>query len=69
MPLRRCRSEIDAVGFSGRAKSAHEVSVGTGGRSGLLAGKTEVADERRVRRIAQIVDLRHPFVRQADAPR
>src|SRR6266566_9890770 len=52
-------AEIDPVDFRAEGNRAVKLGGDRARRSRLLARKTKVADEHRVRWIAQIIDLRH----------
>ena len=65
--------DLDHATLGGAVGCIYAIALGAGGhhavhvagrsarRSGLLAGQAEVADEQRLGRVAQVIDLPHPF--------
>src|SRR5262249_2942823 len=52
-------AEIDPIDFCAEGNRPVELGGNRACRSRLLAWKTKISDEHRVRRVAQVVDLRH----------
>ena len=52
-------AEVDAIALRSRRDRAVQIGRHRTGRAGLLSRQAEVADEHRLRGIAQVVDLRH----------